>query len=65
MPYSQVDRIAKLIPNNPARPLTISQAINEVDELQMVIENDEQVKSLIEVSQKIEIASSHLRMLQV
>ena len=54
MPYSQVDRIAKLIPNNPARPLTISQAINEVDELQMVIENDEQVKSLIEVSQKIE-----------
>ena len=54
MPYSQVDRIAKLIPNNPARPLTISEAINEVDELQMVIENDEQVKSLIEVSQKIE-----------
>tara|TARA_A100001015_G_scaffold311276_1_gene414222 strand:+ start:2309 stop:5734 length:3426 start_codon:yes stop_codon:yes gene_type:complete len=54
MPYNQVDRIAKLIPNNPARPLTISQAINEVDELQMVIDNDEQVKSLIEVSQKIE-----------
>ena len=32
MPYSQVDKIAKLIPNNPARPLTISQAIDEVDD---------------------------------
>ena len=54
MPYSQVDRIAKLIPNNPARPLTIAQALDEVEELRNVMNGDEQVQNLISISQKLE-----------
>ena len=54
MPYSQVDKIAKLIPNNPARPLTISQAIDEVDDLRNAIDNDDQVSELITLSKKLE-----------
>ena len=27
MPYGQVDRIAKLVPNNPANPTTIAEAL--------------------------------------
>ncbi len=54
MPYSQVDKIAKLIPNNPARPLTIAESIEEVDDLRYLIENDDQVSDLIALSQKLE-----------
>ena len=54
MPYSQVDKIAKLVPNNPARPLTIAQALEEVEEFREVQQNDEQVAALISISQKLE-----------
>ena len=27
MPYGQVDRLCKLVPNNPAHPVTLEQAI--------------------------------------
>ena len=27
MPYGQVDRICKLVPNNPAKPVTLAQAL--------------------------------------
>ena len=33
MPYSQVDRIAKLIPNNPANPTTIAKALESEEDL--------------------------------
>ncbi len=29
MPYGQVDRLCKLVPNNPANPVTLAQAIEE------------------------------------
>jgi DNA polymerase-3 subunit alpha len=34
MPYGQVDRLCKLIPNNPANPVTLQQAIEEEPRLQ-------------------------------
>ena len=54
MPYSQVDRIAKLIPNNPAKPTTIAQAVISEKELCKQRREDEQVADLIDVSMKLE-----------
>ena len=54
MPYGQVDRIAKLIPNNPAKPTTIAQAVASEEELRKQRREDEQVADLIDVSMKLE-----------
>ena len=54
MPYGQVDRIAKLIPNNPAKPTTIAQAVASEEELRKQRRDDEQVADLIDVSMKLE-----------
>src|SRR3546814_1256775 len=34
MPYGQVDRLCKLVPNNPANPVTLQQAIDGEPQLQ-------------------------------
>jgi DNA polymerase-3 subunit alpha len=54
MPYGQVDRIAKLVPNNPAKPTTIAQALESEEELRQHRRDDEQVADLIDVSIKLE-----------
>ncbi|MDB0016114.1 DNA polymerase III subunit alpha [Alphaproteobacteria bacterium] len=54
MPYGQVDRIAKLIPNNPAKPTTIAQAVASEEDLRKQRREDEQVADLIDVSMKLE-----------
>ena len=54
MPYLQVDRIAKLIPNNPANPTTIAQALESEEDLRQQRRDDEQVAELIDISMKIE-----------
>ena len=54
MPYGQVDRIAKLVPSNPANPVTLTQALNEEDELKKERDSDEQVAELIRVSCQLE-----------
>ena len=54
MPYGQVDRIAKLIPNNPANPTTIAEALKSEPALRAQKEEDEQVADLITVSMKLE-----------
>jgi DNA polymerase-3 subunit alpha len=54
MPYGQVDRIASLIPFNPAKPVTLAQAIEGEPKLQEMRDNDEQVARLLEVALQIE-----------
>ena len=54
MPYPQVDRIAKLIPNNPANPTTIAQALESEEDLRKQRRDDEQVADLIDISLKLE-----------
>ncbi|MCP6406834.1 hypothetical protein NL481_27925, partial [Klebsiella pneumoniae] len=44
MPYGQVDRICKMVPNNPAKPVTLAEAIDSEVLLQQQIESDEQIK---------------------
>ena len=54
MPYGQVDRIAKLIPSNPANPVTIAQALESEPELRELKRNDNQVRDLIDTAMKLE-----------
>ena len=54
MPYGQVDRISKLIPANPANPVTLIQALEIEPQLKAMRDSDENVAELITVAQKLE-----------
>jgi DNA polymerase-3 subunit alpha len=53
MPYGQVDKIAKMIPNNPANPVTLEEALEQDEDLRAQQE-DEQVGKLLEIALKLE-----------
>jgi DNA polymerase-3 subunit alpha len=54
MPYGQVDRICKMVPNNPANPVTLAQAIASEPALQAMRAEDENVARLMDMAQKLE-----------
>ncbi len=54
MPYGQVDRIAKLVPANPADPWTLERSLKEVPQLKQMTQEDEQVRDLIAIAQNLE-----------
>ncbi len=54
MPYGQVDRICKLVPYNPANPVTLQQAIDGDPVLQEMRKTDEAVGRLINIGLKLE-----------
>jgi DNA polymerase-3 subunit alpha len=54
MPYGQVDRLCKLVPNNPAKPVTLQEAIDGEPQLQAFRDADEGVQRLIAISLKLE-----------
>lgn len=54
MPYGQVDRISKLIPNNPAKPVTLQEAIDTDPELRRLQQTDDAVDRLLTIALKLE-----------
>lgn len=54
MPYSQVDRISKLVPNNPANPTTLQQALEIEPALEEARRTDTTVEKLIDIGMKLE-----------
>ncbi|MCF6327807.1 MAG: DNA polymerase III subunit alpha [Devosiaceae bacterium] len=54
MPYSQVDRISKLVPINPANPPTIAEALEQERQLRVMRDEDETVAQLLSLAQNIE-----------
>ena len=54
MPYGQVDRLCKLIPMNPANPVTLAQAIDGEPRLQEERDKDPAVKTMLEIGLKLE-----------
>lgn len=54
MPYSQVDRISKLIPNNPANPTTLAQALELEPALEEARKTDLNVAKLIDMGMSLE-----------
>lgn len=54
MPYGQVDRICKLVPNNPAKPCTLEEALEIEPLLKDARVSDERVGHLLDMGMKLE-----------
>jgi len=54
MPYGQVDKICKLVPNNPANPTTLAKAIEEEPRFQEEVDKEPVIGRLLDIAQKIE-----------
>jgi DNA polymerase-3 subunit alpha len=54
LPFGQVNKVAELIPNNPAKPVTLRQAIDGEPRLAQMREQDEGVRRLLEIALQIE-----------
>ncbi|MEP3233016.1 MAG: DNA polymerase III subunit alpha [Hyphomicrobiales bacterium] len=54
MPYGQVDRLCKLVPSNPANPVTLKEAVDGEPKLQEARKEEEVVDRLITTSLKLE-----------
>ncbi|HYI39836.1 MAG TPA: DNA polymerase III subunit alpha [Allosphingosinicella sp.] len=59
MPYGQVDRLAKAIPNHPTDPWTLKRALDGVTELAGEYKNDPQVRRLFDLAMKLEGLPRH------
>lgn len=54
MSYGQVDRISKMIPNNPAKPTTLQEAIDGDPELRRLKDTDETIGRLLTIALQLE-----------
>ena len=59
LPYGQVNRVAELIPNNPAKPVTLKQALDGEPRLQTLRDSDEGIARLLEIALQIEGLNPH------
>jgi DNA polymerase III subunit alpha len=59
LPYSVVDRIAKMVPFNAINPVTLAQAIEIEAELKKAKEQDPQIDQLLNISLKLEGLHRH------
>ena len=54
LPYSRADRISKLVPYNPANPVTLAQAIEREPQLQQMRDEDAAIGQLVDIALKLE-----------
>ena len=54
LPYGHVDKICKMIPFDPSRPLSLQESIDREPRFKEEIKNNNKVKKLIELSLKLE-----------
>ncbi|MEO9338994.1 DNA polymerase III subunit alpha [Mesorhizobium sp. SB112] len=54
MPYGQVDRLCKMVPANPANPVTLAQAIEGEPRFAEEAEREPIVQTLLDMAQKLE-----------
>jgi DNA polymerase-3 subunit alpha len=54
IPLTEVDRVAKLIPNIPGKPVTVAQALEEITEFKQVYEEAPYLRELIDTANQME-----------
>ena len=59
MPYGQVDKLCKLVPQNPAKPVTLAQAIEGEPRLQAARDSEPVVRRAFDIAQKLEGLHRH------
>lgn len=62
VPFSKADRLAKLIPMQPGKNVTLDDAIKEVPEFREAIESDDEYKELMRVAKGLEGITRNLGM---
>ena len=59
MPYGQVDKLCKMVPQNPAAPISLAKAIEDEPKLQAEAENDPTVARAFAIAKKLEGLTRH------
>ncbi len=59
MDYITIDRICKMVPNNPANPITLNQAINLDKELQRQRDTNPMIEQLLSIGLQLEGMNRH------
>ena len=59
IPYSEIDQFAKLIPYNPANPLSLNESINSDKNLKELVASDERLSNVVDISLKLEGLHRH------
>ena len=59
MPYGQVDKLCKLVPQNPTAPISLAQAIESEPKLQAERDSDPVVKRAFAIARKLEGLTRH------
>ena len=59
MPYGQVDKLCKLVPQNPANPVTLKRAIDDEPRLQAERDRDPVTRRAFDIAQKLEGLTRH------
>ena len=59
MPYGQVDRLCKLVPQNPTNPVKLGRAIDDEPRLQAERDRDPVVRRAFDIAQKLEGLHRH------
>jgi DNA polymerase III subunit alpha len=59
MPYGQVDRLCKLVPQNPAHPVSLGRAIEDEPRLQAARDGEPIVRRAFDIAQKLEGLTRH------
>ncbi len=59
MSYGHVDKLCKLVPQNPANPISLAKAIDDEPKLQAEAENDPVVKRAFTIAKKLEGLNRH------
>ncbi|HKY87129.1 MAG TPA: DNA polymerase III subunit alpha, partial [Pseudorhodoplanes sp.] len=59
MPYGQVDKLCKFVPQNPANPVTLSRAIEDEPQLQAARDSEPVVRRAFDIAVKLEGLTRH------
>lgn len=54
IPYPVVDRICKMVPNNPANPVTLEQALEMEPAMRQAVDEDDAIAKMIAIGKKLE-----------
>jgi DNA polymerase-3 subunit alpha len=59
MPYGQVDKLSKMVPQNPTNPISLKRAIDEEPRLAAARDSDPVVRRAFDIAQKLEGLTRH------
>ena len=59
LPLPEADRLAKMIPAIPGKPMSIAEALESIDELKQAYESEDYIRRLLDMAQKLEGVARH------